>query len=76
MNLKISPDRKPNPNPKPTCTGKPIRNPNLFPIHNPMPLTYDFSYDNLLPNNLLNKVEYIIKSHLGKFAVTSGLWSH
>jgi len=34
MNLKISPDRKPNPN------RKPIRNPN------PLQLAYDFSKDN------------------------------
>ena len=38
MNLKISPDRMPNP--------KPIRNPNTFAIPNPMPLTYDFLYSN------------------------------
>ena len=37
MNIKISSDRKPNPNPKP------IHNPSRFPIPNPMPLTYDFS---------------------------------
>jgi len=35
MNLKISDDHKP----------KPIRNTNPFPTSNPMPLTYDFSYD-------------------------------
>ena len=37
MNIKISPDRKPNLN------AKPIRNPSPFLIPNPMPLTYDFS---------------------------------
>ena len=38
MNLKISPDRKPNP--------KPILIPNPFSILNRVPLMYDFSYDN------------------------------
>ena len=37
MNIKISPDHKPNPNPEP------IRNPSPFPIPNPILLTYDFS---------------------------------
>ena len=60
MNLKICPDCKPNPNPKP------IHNPNLFVslvIPNPMPLTYDFSYDNQITPEK-------------KFAVTSSLLSH
>jgi len=44
INLKISPDRKPNHNPN----HKPIHNLNPFPIPNPMTLKYDFSYDNQL----------------------------
>ena len=37
MNINISHDCKPNPNPKP------IRNLSPFPVPNSVPLTYDFS---------------------------------
>jgi len=40
MNVKICPERKTNPNPKP------IHNPSPCPVPNPMPLTCDLSYDN------------------------------
>jgi len=56
MNLKISPDHKPNLNPKP----KRVHKPNPFPIPNYMPLAYDFSYGNqIAPFNRVHMTSYL-----------------